>query len=135
MNVSDFKLDELLLPLLSTMAHSTVYTIWRIIGEIFSSYWYIIIPALVLWVAWEVFSRNSHFHYNSANGYSPDFNRFVGSGVYFLLQSLVLAFITLIFSDKAYLHFWPYALHITVFFSTSFLLNYVGFWVYQKRIN
>jgi hypothetical protein len=105
---------------------------WQVVTALWSSYWPIILLVLFLIVAYELLTRNGTAHYNSRNGFSPGFNRLVGSGTYLLLQAAVYGFVHFVFGDAAYLHVWPYLLHLVVFASTGLLLNLTGFWVYWK---
>lgn len=94
--------------------------------------WPYILVVLAVIIIYELLTWNGRTHYNSRNGFSPGFNRLVGSGTYLLLQALVYGVIHLIFGDAAYTHVWPYAVHLVVFASTGLLLNLVGFWSYWK---
>ena len=105
---------------------------WTIVKTLWSSYWPFILMFLAGWVIWELVTRNGGFHYNSENGFSPTFNRVVGSGMYLLFQGGVYAIISKFFGNEVYYHFWPYSIHILVFLSTGLFLNFVGFWKYWK---
>src|SRR3989344_5681913 len=105
---------------------------WTIVKTLWSSYWPYILMFLAGWVIWELVTRNGGFHYNSENGFSPTFNRVVGSGMYLLLQGGVYAIISKFSGNEAYYHIWPYSFHILVFLSTGLFLNLVGFWKYWK---
>ena len=121
-----------LFQILAETTKSTAGLFWTVIKSLWLSYWPTILPILVFWVIYEVITRNSNMHYNSKNGFSPTFNRVVGSGVYLLLQAIVYMILHFIFGDSVYTHYWPYVLHLLVFISTGLLLNLSGFWVYFK---
>lgn len=87
-----------------------------------------------LWVLIEIVTRYGTLWFHSENGFTPMFNRFVGSGTYIGLQALLLGFFSLI-SSTVYCTPWPYVLHILIFISTSKNLNKIGFWVYEKSPN
>ncbi len=118
--------------LLAEITKSVAGFAWTAIATLWSTYWAYILPAFTIWVIYEVLTRFGSAHYNSDNGFSPSFNRFVGSGTYLAFQGLVCAILQCIFGDSAYLHAWPYAIHVIVFASTGLFLNAVGFWVYLR---
>lgn len=105
---------------------------WILITSLWSMYWHYLLPALDIWVIYEVLTRFGSAHYNSENGFSPTFNRFVGSGTYLAFQGLIYAIIHWIFGDNAYLHVWAYAVHLCVFVYTGLFLNAIGFWAYLR---
>lgn len=104
---------------------------WAFVGKFWSQYWEVILLFFVLWVGFELLTRNGGVHFNSANGFSPTFNRVIGSGTYLLLQAGVFLIIRKLTGEGVYFrHFWPLSLHILVFISTGFLLRRVRFWKY-----
>lgn len=103
---------------------------WQIVTSTWHDHWLLIILVIVGWVLFEIVTRNGGAHYNSRNGFSPTFNRVVGSGVYLLLQAIVYLIIRFFFGDEVYTHVWPYGVHAVVFGLTKLLLLAVGFWVY-----
>lgn len=107
--------------------------LWTAIKYLWPWHFLWIILALVGWVAWEIYTRNGTAHYNSDNGFSPTFNRFVGSGTYLGLQTLTFLIFTTIFGNFVYCLKWPLALHLLIFLSSGLLLNLTGFWVYLKE--
>lgn len=107
--------------------------LWAIIVALWPWWWILIILALAGWITVEILTRNGALHYNSENGFSPAFNRFVGAGTYLGLQGLLFALFHWVFGDMAYCLKWPYAVHAVVFLSSGLLLNLTGFWVYLKE--
>ena len=105
---------------------------WQIIDFLWPWNWIWISLLLFTWVIWEIITRHGSAHYNSENGFSPVFNRFIGSGVYFSLQALVYLFFRLAFGDVIYCAPWPYAVHIIIFLLTGTLLHLSGFWPYLR---
>lgn len=106
---------------------------WKIITSLWPWHWLWISLALILWIIFEIKTRNGTAHYNSENGFSPTFNRFVGSGTYLGLQTLLFLIFKLIFGEGAYCMTWPHAVHAIVFMSTGLLLHLSGFWPYLKE--
>jgi hypothetical protein len=125
-------LKDFLLQLMITIPKSTAGVLWQIISVLWTAYWPIILVFIFGWIFVEIITKNGDFHYNSKNGFSPSFNRFVGSGTYLLFQSITYAIIKSIFGDDIYIHIWPWIIHIAVFASTGIFLNLIGFWVYLK---
>lgn len=117
---------------LASTVQSGAAFFWTIVKTLWSSYWPFILVFLTGWVIWELVTKNGGFHYNSENGFSPTFNRVVGSGVYLLLQGGVYLVISKISGNDAYMNIWPYSIHLIVFLSTGLFLNLVGFWKYWK---
>ena len=108
---------------------------WLIVTTIWNTYWPFILIGLTVWTLWELVTRNGGFHYNSENGFSPTYNRFVGSGMYLLFQTGTYALLTKLFGSEIYAHAWPYGVHIAAFISVGLFLNLVGFWKYWKLPN
>jgi len=106
--------------------------VWRIIHFLWPWYGIWIFIGLSVWIIVELFTRNGKFHYNSENGFSPPFNIFVGSGLYWGIQSILLIILKKIFGESVYCFVWPYPLHIIIFILTGLFLNITGFWVYLK---
>lgn len=107
--------------------------IWKIIVYLWPWKWLAIVVLISVWILFEIKTRFGTFHYNSENGFSPSFNRFVGSGSYLGLQTLLFVVLKLIFGNIVYCFSWSYALHVLVFVSTGILLNVSGFWPYLKE--
>jgi hypothetical protein len=107
--------------------------IWKIIVYLWPWKWLAIVVLVSVWVFIEIKTRFGSFHYNSENGFSPSFNRFVGSGSYLGLQTLLFVILKSIFGSIVYCFSWSYALHTVIFISTGILLNISGFWPYLKE--
>lgn len=82
---------------------------------------------LLLIVLVEILTRHKNA-YNSANGFTPEFNRLVGSLSYMLLQMLLYFSIYLIVGNVAYCFPWPYTAHALVFSLNFAILHGIGFW-------
>ena len=108
---------------------------WSVISFLWPWYWFAIIVGLTLWIYYEIKARNGNAHYNSENGFSPTFNRVVGSGTYFFQQGFVYLIFKILIGVGAYCLPLPYIIHILVFLSTGRLLNFVGFWPRLERPN
>lgn len=111
-----------------SLTQSKSYYIWKVITFLWPWYGLIIILALGLWITFEIYTRHGNVHYNSDNGFSPTFNRFVGSGTYLGLQTILYFLFSFIFSDAIYCYIWPFAIHLVIFLSTGLLLHLSGFW-------
>ena len=123
---------EMLRELMALAAKSTAGILWAIIKELWRPFWLPISIILIVWVLYEVATRNGNAHYNSKNGFSPGFNRFVGAGTYLLFQALTYAILSFVFGNEIYAQAWPYGFHLVTFLSTGLFLNLTGFWVYWK---
>ena len=117
---------------LASATQSGAAFFWTLVTTLWSSYWVYISIFLILWILWELITRNGGFHYNSENGFSPTFNRVVGSGVFLLFQGGVYFAISTLFGNEVYARVWPYPVHVVIFLLTGFFLNLVGFWKYWK---
>jgi len=124
--------NELMRLIAASTIKSAAGFFWIIVTTLWLSYWPYILIFFVVWVIWELVTRNGGFHYNSENGFSPTFNRVVGAGVYFLFQGVVYLVISKFFGIDVYIHIWPYPIHLVIFLLTGFFLNLVGFWKYWK---
>jgi len=107
--------------------------LWTTIRYLWPWYWFLILIALGAWVIFEIRTRYTTVNYRSQNGFTPTFNRFVGSGTYLSLQTILFLILTTIFGTYAYCLKWPIALHLLIFLGSGLLLNYIGFWVYLKE--
>jgi hypothetical protein len=126
---------DLILQLVLSVPQSIAGGFWFIVTTIWNAYWPFIVVGLVLWTLWELVTKNGGFHYNSENGFSPTYNRFVGSGMYLLFQWLTYELLTKLFGNEIYAYAWPYGVHIAAFLSVGLFLNLVGFWKYWKIPN
>ena len=116
--------------LTASIPHSIAGILWTIVTTLWPWYWLVITVSLTVWIAYEIATRHGTAHYNSENGFSPAFNKFVGSGTYLGLQTLVYLLLKLIFGDVIYCMEWPLALHLVVFGLTGLFLHLIGFWPY-----
>lgn len=107
--------------------------IWQMITFLWPWNWIWISLAIVAWILWEVKTRYGNAHYNSANGFSPAFNRFIGSGMYTLTQIPLFLVLSNAYGGKAYCFRLPYALHIGLFSFVGLILYFSGFWPYLKE--
>ena len=113
------------------VAKSSAGFFWQMVTIFWSSYWPYILLVLVLFVVYELLAWNGGWHYNSRNGFSPGFNRLVGSGVFALYSAIFFAFIHFVFGDNVYFEqVWPYLVHASAFPLTWLTLRKIGFWVY-----
>ena len=103
---------------------------WFLITNFWSQNWIWITIILILWVIFEIFTRNGRGHYNSKNGFSPLFNRFIGSGVYLIFQAVMVYLLVTLFGRGVYCTPWPYIVHPIIFILTRFFLLAIKFWVY-----
>jgi len=103
---------------------------WQFVTTLWSEYWLWIVLGLTIWIIYEVLTRNGTAHYNSKNGFSPTFNRVVGSGTFLLIQSSTILILTLLFGRGVYCTPLPYVIHSIIFGLTWLLLFKIRFWVY-----
>lgn len=104
---------------------------WELAVMLWRDYWPWIILILFVIVVYELLTWNGGWHYNSRNGFSPGFNRLVGSGFFALYSAIFFAFFHFVFGDSIYLaQIWPYLVHAMAFPLTWLTLRGVGFWVY-----
>ena len=123
--------SEYLKQLIELSGKSVEGQFWQLAAMLWSGFWPYILLFLVLVVVYELLTWNGRWHYNSRNGFSPEFNKLVGSGVFFLYSSIFYAFIHFVFGDNAYLQsVWPYVVHAFAFPLTWLTLRRIGFWVY-----
>jgi hypothetical protein len=100
--------------------------LWQLLLQL-QDYWIWISLGIAFIVTVELLTRHKN-EYNSANGYTPEFNRLVGSFSYMLLQLLLYFSIYLIIGNVAYCFPWPYAIHTLVFSLNFMILHGIGFW-------
>jgi hypothetical protein len=123
--------SKLLVQLAEMVGKSVAGIFWQFVSMLWISYWPWIILLIVVIVVYELLTWNGRWHYNSRNGFSPSFNRLVGSGVFLLYSSIFLAFFHFVFGDDIYLEqIWPYIVHSLAFPLTWLSLKKIGFWVY-----
>lgn len=109
-----------------------ISSIWFGISFAFSHYWFLIIPAIIIWIAIEIFTRNTH-SYNSDNGFTPLFNSFIGGGVFYIFGALI-HFILSFFVGKGVDCglIWINLFYLIPFVATGLFLHGIGFWPYMK---
>ena len=106
--------------------------VWFWISYVFLNYWYVIIPVLVIWIVFEVLTRNTH-SFNSDNGFTPIFNSFVGGGVFLGFESLIHLVLNLFLGNAAECGLiWLNSFYLIPFVATGLFLNAIGFWHYMK---
>ena len=101
---------------------------WTMVTTLWPWYWIGIMVFLVGWTIIEIFLGPG----TSENGFSPAYNRVVGSGVYLLLQALTYVVFIRVFGDLAYCRPWSLIVHYLVFFSTGGFLHAIHFWPYWR---
>jgi hypothetical protein len=112
--------------------HTVISSVWTIIKYGFSHYWYIIIPAIVLWVIYEISTKNTHY-YNSDNGFTPLFNSFIGGGVFCLFEALIYFFLILFVGKIApCTTLFMSSFYLLPFIMTGLFLHLTRFWPYWK---
>lgn len=99
--------------------------LWQLLLQL-QDYWIWALGVAFI-VTVELLTRHKN-EYNSANGFTPEFNRLVGSFSYMLLQLLLYFSIYLIIGNVAYCFPWPYAIHTLVFSLNFAILHGIGFW-------
>ena len=118
--------------IISDIPRTFVSGVWTAISYVFSTYWYLVIPVLIIWVAIEIVTRNNH-GYNSENGFTPAFNSFVGGGVFYVSQALIYLILKFFFGEGIYCaSLWVSSFHLIPFVSTGLFLHGIGFWPYLK---
>jgi len=118
--------------IIASIPHTVAGYVWTAITTLGPWWSSLIVLALIMWVVFEVVTRNGNAHYNSDNGFSPLFNFFVGSSLNFTLQELLGLALANWFGDAIYCVEWPYVLHFAVFVATGLFLRVSGFWVYLR---
>lgn len=102
--------------------------VWQIILYLWPWKWILVVLAIGGWTAWEIFTRNGNAHYNSKNGFSPGFNSFVGSGLYWGIQALILLLFAKVFGESIYCMPLPYVIHSSILVLVYLFLHEIGFW-------
>jgi len=128
-----FSINDMCSILFIPLASSASSFVWQIIYFLWSWNGFWILIGLIAWIGIELVTRNGTAHYNSKNGFSPAFNVFVGSGLYWGIQSGLLILLGKVFGESVYCFIWPYPVHIIIFASTGLFLHSVGFWPYLKE--
>ncbi|MBP9802384.1 hypothetical protein KBC40_02235 [Patescibacteria group bacterium] len=119
------------------MSSSASAFVWQIVLFLWPWNWIWITCIILIWVVFEILTRNGEIHYNSKNGFSPAFNIFIGSGVFAIFQAITFLIFQLFFGGIVYCLPWPYALHLIIFASTSLFLHKIRFWpeirIFKRR--
>lgn len=122
---------EILIQIAILSGKSFAGAFWHILTTLWNSYWPYLLLILVIIVIYELITWNGAWHYNSRNGFSPFFNRLVGSGVFLLYSSIFYGFIHFFFGIEVYFQYvLPYFAHALAFPLTWVTLRKIGFWVY-----
>lgn len=121
-------IDKICQQVFTTMPASPAGKFWFGIANFWKDYWPYIIISLAGWVIFEIVTRDGGIHYNSSNGFSPVFNRFVGSGTYLLFDMLTILILLKIFGPLIYCNPFTYPIHIINFGLTWLFLIFIGFW-------
>lgn len=117
--------------LINDIPGTLISGVWFGISYAFSHYWYIIIPAIILWVVFEIFTRNTH-SFNSDNGFTPVFNSFIGGGVFYIFSALIHLVLNLFVGDMVECGLvWVNSFYLIPFISTGLFLHGIGFWPYM----
>jgi hypothetical protein len=130
MSTSTYDILNILCQIAQPTAASFEAQLWKGITFLWPWYWFLIVLVLGAWIAFEIVTRFGNAHYNSENGFSPMFNRFVGSGSYLLVHSLLLLGLSKIFGNGVYCGPTPYVLHALAFGLVGLTLHLSGFWPY-----
>ena len=102
--------------------------IWQAVLFLWPWNWIWISLIIIGWIFWEIATRNGNSHYNSKNGFSPSFNIFVGSGLYWGIQAILLLIFEKVFGRLAYCIPLPYAVHASILVLSALFLHWIGFW-------
>ncbi len=105
--------------------------LWSMVTQL--GFWkcLLILLGLIFWVCWEIFSKGTH-KYNSENGLTPGFNRFIGATTYFWIQAVINLVLEYFFTSAVYCFKWPYGLHLGTFLLTGLFLHLIGIWSYWR---
>ncbi len=117
--------------LVSSIPNTTISWIWFWISYLLTSYWYYIVPTIILWTVYQIFTRWAH-HYNSDNGFTPAFNSFVGGGVFFVFEFIINWLLMFILGSIASCGLlWTNLFYLIPFVATGMFLHGIGFWPYM----
>jgi len=119
--------------LIGSIPHTTISYIWKAISYVFSNYWYIVVPILIIWIIIEIITRNTH-GYNSGNGFTPTFNSFIGGGIYYISNALISLILNFLFGPiTSCTTLWIGSFYIIPFITTALFLHWIGFWPYMRN--
>jgi hypothetical protein len=130
MSTSTLDIMNILCQIVQPTAASLEAQLWKGITFLWPWYWVLILLVLGMWIAFEIVNRFGTAHYNSENGFSPTFNRFVGSGSYLFVHAVLLLCLSKLFGSGVYCGPTPYALHVFAFGVVGLTLHLSGFWPY-----
>lgn len=117
--------------IVGSIPSTTISWIWFWISSLFLSYWYYIVPAIILWSVYQIVTRGSH-RFNSDNGYTPLFNSFVGGGVFFIFEWILSWILVLLFGPMVNCGLLFVDLfYLIPFIATGLFLHWIGFWPYM----
>ena len=117
--------------IIGSIPSTSISWVWFWISSLFLSYWYYIVPATILWVAYQIITRGSH-HYNSDNGSTPLFNSFVGGGVFFIFEYIINWILVFFFGPIVNCSLLIVDLfYLVPFIATGLFLHGIGFWPYM----
>ena len=110
------------------IASSISSSIWQVILYLWPWKWIWVVLILGGLVVREIITRNGTSHYNSKNGFSPGFNSFVGSGLYWGIQAILLLLFEKILGESVYCTALPYIVHVSILILVYLFLHWIGFW-------
>jgi regulator of protease activity HflC (stomatin/prohibitin superfamily) len=117
---------------INDIPHTVISGVWFWISFAFSHYWYLIIPALIVWVTVEIITRNAH-SFNSDNGFTPVFNSFVGGGVFYIFEYMIYFVLNYFLGSGVNCGLlWLDTFYLIPFIATGLFLHGIGFWPYMK---
>jgi hypothetical protein len=109
--------------------HTTISSIWFVIQYIFSHYWYILIPIIVIWSIAEIVGRFG----SSDNSCTPVFNSFVGGGVFLISEKLIYFVLEHISGSGVHCGtLFLRSFYLLPFLTTGLFLHAIRFWPYWK---
>lgn len=94
-----------------------------------------LIPVFIAWVIFERVNRYGTFIYRSkkGNGYTPLFNMFIGSALFFALEEVIHFVLSFLFGNIVYCVLLVASTVALSYFLVDYILREVlGFWVYKK---
>lgn len=114
--------------LVNSIPGTFISSVWFGIAYGFKHYWYFIIPVTICWLFYEKLTRNNH-SYNSANGFTPTLNRFVGGGVFYIFNALLNSLLSFLIGNEVDCSLmWINSFYIIPFVFTGLFLHKIGFW-------
>src|SRR3989344_6201630 len=126
-SVEIFSLSNICRQIFTNPPSSPAGRFWFSVVNFWKDYWVYILIFIAGWIIFELITRNGGIHYNSSNGFSPAFNRFVGSGTYLLFDSITFFILLKIFGSLIYCNPFTYPIHLINFGTTWLFLWLIGF--------